>query len=57
VRSPALHTEDGVLERRERRRIDSLERDQAGRIETLCVDPLLRVLYLGEETCSDHGQE
>lgn len=31
----ALRTGDGVLERRERRRIVSLERDQAGRIETL----------------------
>jgi hypothetical protein len=51
VRAPPLHTEDGVLVRRERRRIVSLERNQAGRIETLCVDSLLRVLYRDETTC------
>ena len=50
-------TKDGVLAPGERRRIVSLDRDQAGPIETLCVDSLLRVLYRDEESCGGRGQE
>ena len=53
ARTPAPKTADGVATGRETRRLMTVERKKAGRIDTLCIDPLVRLLYTGARSgCS-----